>query len=79
MGRALARICATSTVATSVTQTTSAMGGAMPSSVMSLRKLHTASVPPHSSAARHSRHSTLGRSLTVISPTAMLRMMVEVV
>ncbi|SCJ49747.1 Uncharacterised protein [uncultured Clostridium sp.] len=50
----------------------------MRSNTSSFTKLHTASVPPHSKATRLSRHRMRGRSWGWISPTAMPRMMVEV-
>ena len=56
----------------------SATGAAMRSNTSSFTKLHTASVPPHSKATRLSRQRMRGRSWGWISPTAMPRMMVEV-
>ena len=50
----------------------------MPSRKISLAKLHSASVPPQRMAMRNSRHRIFGRSCGSISPTAMPRMMVEV-
>ena len=67
-----------STVQTSVTQTTRATPKPTRSSSISFAKLHTANVPPHSSAARHSRQRIRGRSLGRMSPVAMPQIMVEV-
>ena len=67
-----------STVPISVRQTASATGAATRSKNSILAKLQTASVRPHSSATRNSRQMMRGRSLVRISPTAIPRMIVEV-
>ena len=61
-----------------VRHTTSATGAEMRSNSSSFAKLHTASVAPHIKATRLSRQRMRGRSWGLISPTAMPRMMVEV-
>ena len=61
-----------------VRHTTSATGAVTLSNSSSFAKLHTASVAPHSRATRLSLHRMRGRSWGWISPTAMPRMMVEV-